>query len=399
VQDEESVGARIAVERRLRGLTQQELARRASVSVSLLRKVEQGDRPASSGLATAAARALRVDRQKLTGQPYYSGDRRIDAVHDIVAELRREAVAHRVPAVHDHEPRSVQVLREEVSAAGRALRRADLARLGRLLPTVLEDLRDPALSAQGSEVEIMALRAAAYDMARQLAKTLGHFDLGSILADRYEWAARQSGDPLAVALAEVFSGRELDSAGEYLAARDVMAHAQAHLEPHLAEDNPAALSVYGFAHLMTALAAAHAGDDNTTWSHYAEAVETAGRTGRDRDDYRTAFGPTNTAFWGVSLAVQLMNGPEAVKRAGQIRKTAGVPRDRLGSFYVDAARGYCYQGDRRGALESLLKAREVAPQAVRYGTSARETVYALAKAERRSSETLRGLAAWMGLQG
>jgi hypothetical protein len=29
---------------------------------------------------------------------------------------------------------------------------------------------------------------------------------------------------------------------------------------------------------------------------------------------------------------------------------------------------------------------------------ARETVYALARAERRSSDTLRGLAAWMGVQ-
>jgi transcriptional regulator with XRE-family HTH domain len=388
------------MERRLRGLTQSQLADRANVSLSLLRKVEQGGRPASSGLVVAVARALHVDRQKLTGQPYYSGERRIDAIHDIISDLRREALAYRLPNIPVGKPGALVELRAAVSSAERALRRADLVRLGSDLPALLADLRDPSLTSRGSAAEVMSLRAAAYDLARQLTKTLGHFDLGSMLTDRYEWAANQAEDPLAVALAETFSGRELDSAGEYSAARDVMARAQALTEPLVADNKPAALSVYGFIHLMSALAAAHAGDEQTAWSHYAEAVSVSNRLGTDRDDYRTAFGPTNTAFWGVSLAVQLMNGPEAVARVKRIPKVAGVagvPRDRLGNLYMDAARGYFYNGDRRGALEFLLMARQTAPQRVRYHPSARETVYSLARAERRASDTLRGLAAWMGV--
>jgi hypothetical protein len=46
----------------------------------------------------------------------------------------------------------------------------------------------------------------------------------------------------------------------------------------------------------------------------------------------------------------------------------------------------------------LLTARKIAPQQTRYHPMARETVHALARVERRSSDTLRGLASWMGLQ-
>ena len=58
MQDDESIGARIAVERKLRGLSQQRLADRAHVSLSLLRKVEQGSRPATYPLVSAVAGAL-----------------------------------------------------------------------------------------------------------------------------------------------------------------------------------------------------------------------------------------------------------------------------------------------------------------------------------------------------
>lgn len=77
------VGGQIAVQRRLRGMTQEELAAEASVSVSYLRKIEQGSRPATRTLIAAVARALGVDVTVLTGQPYLTGDRGADAVHDL----------------------------------------------------------------------------------------------------------------------------------------------------------------------------------------------------------------------------------------------------------------------------------------------------------------------------
>ena len=68
--NEDRIGARVAAIRKLRGLTGRELARRASVSYSLLAKVESGAAPATPAFIGAVARALRVDVPKITGQPY-----------------------------------------------------------------------------------------------------------------------------------------------------------------------------------------------------------------------------------------------------------------------------------------------------------------------------------------
>ncbi|MBF6219380.1 helix-turn-helix transcriptional regulator [Nocardia abscessus] len=61
---------RIARARKLARLTQLQLAHKANVSVSLLRKVERGARPASPAFIAAVAGALGVNIEDLTGQPY-----------------------------------------------------------------------------------------------------------------------------------------------------------------------------------------------------------------------------------------------------------------------------------------------------------------------------------------
>jgi hypothetical protein len=110
-----------------------------------------------------------------------------------------------------------------------------------------------------------------------------------------------------------------------------------------------------------------------------------------------SFGPANVAVWGVGLAVEMMDGPTAVARAEKVVLPRQLPKARAGHHYMDVARGHLYNGNPSAALDSLLTARRIVPQQVRYNPMARETVYALANAERRSSESLRGLAVWMGV--
>jgi hypothetical protein len=55
-------------------------------------------------------------------------------------------------------------------------------------------------------------------------------------------------------------------------------------------------------------------------------------------------------------------------------------------------------GDRPGSLASLLTARQIASAQTRYHPLAQETAFALGRAELRSTDTLRGLTAWMGIQ-
>ncbi|HWR46835.1 MAG TPA: helix-turn-helix transcriptional regulator, partial [Pseudonocardiaceae bacterium] len=68
------MGVRIAELRKIHGATQQALALRATVSYSLLRKVERGERPASPSFIAAIARALSVSVLDITEQPYGARD-------------------------------------------------------------------------------------------------------------------------------------------------------------------------------------------------------------------------------------------------------------------------------------------------------------------------------------
>lgn len=396
MQDDGSIGGRIAVERKLRGLSQQRLADRAHVSVSLLRKVEQGSRAASHAMVSAVAAALRVDRTELTGQPYRSGDRNLDAVHDLIPAVRRELAAYRLPPDEDRGLLSIEQLRVSVSAVSRARHNVDLFDLGERLPLVLADLRAATWASTGTErEELMRLLGEVYYATRQFLHKLGYPDLASLVADRYEWAAEQADDPLALALAGVFRAGELDAVADWRGARTVMARTIDAFEPR---DDVDALSVEGFLHLMSAYMSAHAGDDGDTWSHYREAEELAARLGRDGDAYRLSFGPTNTAIWGTAWGVELMDGAKAVERAEYVRLTHETPPERAGHHFIDLARGQLMNGDRAGVLDSLLKARRIAPQQTRYHPMARETVYALARAEPRSTDSVRGLAVWMGFR-
>jgi transcriptional regulator with XRE-family HTH domain len=87
--DDESIGRRIARQRRARGITQTALAQEAQVSLSLLRKIEQGSRLASQPVLAALTKALHVDLTTLTGQPYDREGPRPDRLHAAMPNLRR----------------------------------------------------------------------------------------------------------------------------------------------------------------------------------------------------------------------------------------------------------------------------------------------------------------------
>jgi transcriptional regulator with XRE-family HTH domain len=65
--DRQSLGARLRTLRKVRGVTQRQLADRVHFSVSLVKKVEQGSVPPSPAFVAAAARALRVKPAYLYG--------------------------------------------------------------------------------------------------------------------------------------------------------------------------------------------------------------------------------------------------------------------------------------------------------------------------------------------
>lgn len=392
------VGERVAQQRKLSGFTQAQLARRAHVSLSLVRKVEQGSAPASPAFVSAAARALGVGVAELLGQPVRPSDSAEHQVFAVVPALRRELAAYRLPPDDDLAPRGLAELRAEVDRAAQLRHSVDLTALGVQLPGLLAELRATAYTAAGAQRErAFGLLADAYYAADQFASKLGYTDLASLSVDRYEWAAGQSGDELAVLVGDYRRAGELISLADWASAQRLLAASRAWLEPGLAGADQPALAVWGSLHLKSGLAAARAGDRATADAHLAEARGTAARIGADRDDYRLCFGPTNVTIWSVGLAVEFGDGTEAVRRAEGFLPPPTAPRERAGHHWIDLARGYLLHGDQENALASLMTARRTAPQQTRYHPMVVETVRSLARAERRRSDALSSFAAWMGL--
>lgn len=397
--DDGGIGARVAEHRRLHGYTQAQLAQRAHVSMSLVRKVEQGSVPASPAFVSAVARALDVGVTDLLGQPIRPDNPAEHRVFAVVPPLRRELAAYRLPPDDGVGVRPLPELERAVAAASRLRHAVDLTTLGGELPALLAELRAASHNLTGSDRErVLGLLAEAYAAAGQVAYKLGYVDLATITTERVEWAAAQSGDPLAVAAGAFYRAGELIGAAEWSGARRFLVGARHDIEDQVGTGDEVAMSMWGQLHLKSGLAAARAGDRAAADDHLAEAQDVAGRIAPDRDDYRLAFNADGVNIWAVGLAVELADGTEAVKRAQRTPPFLSAPRERVGHYWMDLARGYLLHGDRERTLSSLMQARRIAPQQTRYHPMVAETIRTLARADRRRTDTLSGFARWVGVR-
>jgi transcriptional regulator with XRE-family HTH domain len=393
------IGRRVKAFRNLAGLTQEGFAKRANVSVSLVKKVESGAAPASPAFVAAAARTLNVESTKLMNQPYPAEDRAGHRVHAVIPGVRREVVASRLPPDADILPRPLRELKAAVTQASKLRHMASLDTLGAELPALLAELRSAIEHANGHHREqLYGLLAEAYAAAGQVAYKLGYADLSSLTTERVEWAALKSGDPLASAAADFYVAGELIATAEWNGALTYLDQARATIEDELRNGDEAALAMYGQLHLKSGLAAARAGDADTSDAHLAEARELATQVTAGSDYYRLAFDTDSVNIWSVGLAVERQDGTEAVKRADGLHFSPTAPRERVGHHWIDLARGYQLHGDRDRALAALQRAKNTSPQQTRYHPQVRETLVTLAEHDRRRSDTLSGLARWVGVR-
>ena len=76
---------------------------------------------------------------------------------------------------------------------------------------------------------------------------------------------------------------------------------------------------------------------------------------------------------------------------------ATIVHSRAGHLYQDVARAWLITGQPAKSLEALYQARKVAPQQTRLHPSVRETLYGIAAAERRRSDSLGAFARWVNV--
>lgn len=393
------VGQRAAQLRRLRGLTQAQLAERAGVSLSLVRRVEQGQVPATPAFIGAVARALKSSPAELQGQPYRGDTAETDRVHAAIGPLRAEVALFDVPE-DDIAPRPLEELRARVGAVSQLAHEVQLVRLGEYLPDLLADLRTTAFHSDDAQArDVWAMLAETWSNARMLARILGYPDLAQSMAERYAHAAARSGDEYAVAIGNSLRAAELIQVDRGRAAARLLEAVRGRLGEPAEKDSPQSWTAWGWSHLQSALAAARGANDASTASdHLAEAARAARNLPADADHYRLTVNQANVAIWSVGVTVELGDGAEAVRRASSLHDFTGVTPNRVSHHYIDLARGQLYAGDRHAALGSLLTARKLAPQQTRYHPQVRETVRMLARLERRRTDPLTAFTSWLGLR-
>lgn len=394
-----TVGDRVKSIRKLeRGWTQRQLAAAMNVSTDLVSSVEQNRVPASPSFKAAAARALKVTVPHLDGAlPMTTADDR-DAVAGL-NDIRRELAAWKLPPTGETEVRSIAELAKDVHRTSRMRHAVNLSGMASELPGLLADLRHAWNHYSGPDREkVFGLAAEAYASTGQVAWKLREVDLSSLCVDRYEWAAEQSGDLLAVLAGDYQRAGEFLGTADWSTALDFLEHSRSLIESDLSAGDPATLAMWGNLHLKSGLAAARAGNRDAADAHLVEARATADRIGADRDDYRLCFGPTNVQIWSVGLAVEANDGTTAVSRSRSVNIPVGTQVERVGHYWIDLARGFLLHGDRERAFGALREAKRVAPMMTRFHPTVQDTVRALAHADRRRTDSLRGFAAWAGIR-
>ncbi|MFB6909165.1 helix-turn-helix domain-containing protein [Streptomyces bacillaris] len=157
-------GKKVKQARKLRGLTQVELATHSGVSLSLLRKLEQGERPRVR-MATlhALAKALRMPTMDLVAEPHEEGAQ--EGTLELWAPVRAELM--RPPAPEDDDqptPSEVAAVFEQAAGFYRDHRFAELAAV---LPGLLRDADALDENGRGVRVKVLQLAAGALTHTRQ----------------------------------------------------------------------------------------------------------------------------------------------------------------------------------------------------------------------------------------
>lgn len=392
--------------RRLRqraGLTQEALAERAEVSVSTIRKLEQGERPSAyiatlrrlAGALGTTTAALLEPLPQLTGQ-VDEGER-----YDLLGLRQVLQPAHGAgqPLIDDHGPLADDDLRELSWAAHGLFRDGDYDGAFATLPATIGQVRAATQLLDGGQREAAArhLVQVLQTAAMVLIMASKHDLAWTALAEAYR-AAELAGDPVGAAGIACTEGWLLTTQARFADASTAGMATAAALEPPMSAD-PAHLAVWGWLELSIAAAAAR----NAQQDEAAEAIRRAYAVGHLVEPHQprrevahwSTFGPTTVAMREAEIAAVAGDAGAVLRVAGRVpanaRPAVTWQRHRLD---VAAALAQARRWDEAAGVLHQLRRR--APMWLRYQVYARRILADLLHAYPRTiPPDLRGLAGWL----
>jgi len=385
----EGPGQAVAAARKARGLTQEELARRATVSLSLLRKVERGTRPLTPGVRAALHSALGAARAA------DDGTAAPERVAEVIPRLREIMDAYDIPPDLPRAPRPLADLRHLTGSATTWRLSSQYARLAAILPALIADLTATALGTAGREQEqAFALLALAYRAADAIADKHGHHDMSGRATELIRWAAARSASPH-MEMMSTYVRAELFFSGQH-ARSGLRVIDSAAGGPAPGGGDPGLLAMRGALCMRGAVLAGlagRAGMPGEAADRLAQAQAIAQQV-PEGVYHGTAFGPASVRVHELALAVETRDVSRAVQLAGQWRPPPALPAERRSHFHIEAARAYCWAGNREQSITELWHARRAAPQHARCNPAVSETIGLLIRGSRKPPPALLRLAAW-----
>ncbi|MEU9717799.1 helix-turn-helix domain-containing protein [Streptomyces sp. NPDC047976] len=371
-------GQRVQIYRTRRGMTREQLAGLLGHHPSWVKKVETGAmRMPRLPEILAIAQALRVRRlNDLVGDMGTSPntDLFLGPGHD-----RLPAVRAALSAFPDGgEAPSQMFLRAALDAAWAARHKAPNHRavIGSLLPGLI---RDTQLAVRQAETaadrrDALRLKAETYFLAQFFVAYQPDPSLLWRVADRGMTAAQESEDPHAVGVAAWLSAQAHRDSGQYEEAEDVVQRALRLLEPGLADAAVEVRAIVGALRAEAGLTAAKRRETGAAWGWWERAERVAKELPSGYFHRVTSFGRPVMGAHGVTVAVELRAGGEAVRQAAGSETEVIPSLPRRARHRIEQARAYQLDGQPDAALATLEQAHAVAPETTRYNGYARAIV-------------------------
>ncbi|MFJ5804881.1 helix-turn-helix domain-containing protein [Streptomyces sp. NPDC093093] len=384
-------GARMKRLRLERDLTQRAVSDLAQVPYSTYTKTEQGVIPASPHVIAAVARALRVQVETVTGQPYAT-ELRADELDILIRPIREALDVYDLGADPDIVPRAHQLLADDAEALLIAVRAGEIKQTASQLPGLIQEATTAAHEAPRRDGWL--LLASLYRTAYDVASKLGYYDLAALALSRMNWAAERGSDAVFGGMYRYMRALTYLRDGQYRTGERLV---QLGLQT-LAQAEPTRerAVVTGQLHLGAAVMAGRSKDSDRAEGHLDEAERIAGETGEAVSTHWLAFGPTNVTVHRVSVLAELDEYGQAAQKGRGVTIPADWPRSRKSHHFAELARAQMWTGDLDSSFQNLLKARKAAPQQARYHQTVRETYAGLEAARRQLPDSFMSYGSWLG---
>lgn len=378
-------GRNVAVIRKQRDMSQVKLARKAGVSVSLLSKIEIGDRALTQGVAAALARAMGTTLDEVLGKTEIKQDNEAN-LQELRAAIRRFDLPGESLTEHDiltHE------LRELVKFRGDA----NLSEVLNRLPGLLSRATNYA-HAVGTP-DAWAMVGDIYSAVYWLAARHRWMDLAELAVTKQRLAAERA-TPLAGAIAARDEAGTFLNCGDFEGGLAVIDRAIVQAEESM-EGRDKSLGL-GLLHLRGLTLAGRLREKAEAERHMAAAWHVAEEFPQDVDVSGIQFGPENTATHVIATWVDLEHHGQALNVARDLgHRTLTLPATRTGPLHMNVARAKLALRDRDGALDSLVDAWDAAPQMAKVHPTSQELLRVLTSLHKRSNPTLIKLAKKAGV--